>query len=355
MNTQENVQANTGFTSQQAMADLWEEHLRDEFVLHDVDKTMQTMVAQPHNTAVSTMTGGVGGQGVREFYAKWFIAQMAPDTETTLVSRTIGENQLVDELIFKFTHTVRMDWLLPGIPPTGKRVEVPIVAVVGFRDGKIAFERIYWDQASVLVQIGLLDAGTLPVTGIESAQKVLDPDLPSNTLIERTLQRPSASRKTSNSTAGDAAIAVVRRNTEEVQGKGNWNLFEELFADDFVDHTPQPGTTPDKAGVRLLYKGLRAAFPDFRPEIHWQVAAGDLVTTYKTYHGTHQGDFLGVAATGKRVSFYTVDAMRVVNGKITEHWGVATLLDLMQQLGVSGVIRNTSGSSPKAGARPSSA
>jgi hypothetical protein len=96
-----------------------------------------------------------------------------------------------------------------------------------------------------------------------------------------------------DSTVGDAAIAVVRRNTEEVQGKGNWSLFEELFADDFVDHTPQPGTTPDKDGVRMLYKRLRAAFPDFRPEIHWQVAAGDIVTNYKTYHGTHQGDFLG--------------------------------------------------------------
>jgi steroid delta-isomerase-like uncharacterized protein len=133
---------------------------------------------------------------------------------------------------------------------------------------------------------------------------------------------------------GDAAIAVVRRNTEEVQGKGNWDLYEELFADDFVDHTPQPGTTPDKAGVRMLYKSLRAAFPDFTPEIHWQVAAGNLVTTYKTYHGTHQGEFLGIPATGKKVSFYTVDAIRVVDGKITEHWGVATLLDLMQQLGV---------------------
>ena len=84
----------------------------------------------------------------------------------------------------------------------------------------------------------------------------------------------------------------------------------------------------------MLYKRLRAAFPDFRPEIHWQVAAGDLVTTYETYHGTHQGEFLGIAATGKKVSFYTVDAMRVVDGKITEHWGVATSLQLMQQLGV---------------------
>src|SRR2546427_10746925 len=126
-------------------------------------------------------------------------------------------------------------------------------------------------------------------------------------------------REMSNSTVGDVEIAVGRRNPEEVQGKGSWHLYEELFADDFVDHTPQPGTTPNKDGVRVLYKVLRAAFPDFRPQIHWQVAAGDLVTTYKTYYGTHQGEVLGIPATGKKVSFYTVDAMRVVDGKITEH------------------------------------
>ena len=104
----------------------------------------------------------------------------------------------------------------------------------------------------------------------------------------------------SNSSVGDAAIAVVRRNTEEVQGKGNWRLFEELFADDFVDHTPQPGTTPDKDGVRMLYKRLRGAFPDFHPEIHWQAAAGNLVTTYKTYHGTHQGSSSVFRPQGRR-------------------------------------------------------
>jgi steroid delta-isomerase-like uncharacterized protein len=133
--------------------------------------------------------------------------------------------------------------------------------------------------------------------------------------------------------AADAAKAVVRRNTEEVQGRGNFDLFEELFADDFVDHTPQPNTTPDKDGVRRLYQTLRSAFPDFRAEIHWQAAEGELVTTYKTYHGTHQGTFLGVAPTGRRIQFETVDAMRVHNGKIAEHWGVANLFSLMQQLG----------------------
>jgi len=190
MNEQENVQTNTGLSSsQQAMASLWEQHLRDEFELRDVDKTMETMVADAHNTAIPVMTGGVGGDGVREFYTKWFISQNPPDIETTLVSRTIGNKQLVDEVILTFTHTTQMDWILPGIPPTGKVVEVPLVVVVGFRDGKIAHEHVYWDQASVLVQVGLLDAGTLPVVGIESAQKVLNPDLPSNTLIERAYQR----------------------------------------------------------------------------------------------------------------------------------------------------------------------
>jgi steroid delta-isomerase-like uncharacterized protein len=137
----------------------------------------------------------------------------------------------------------------------------------------------------------------------------------------------------SQNTSSEAAKAVVRRNTVEVQGRGNFEVFEELFAMDFVDHTPQPGRTPDRNGARELYHVLRAAFPDFHAEIHWQAADGDLVTTYKTYHGTHQGTFLGVAPTGRKIHFETVDAMRVRNGQITEHWGVANLFSLMQQLG----------------------
>ena len=131
----------------------------------------------------------------------------------------------------------------------------------------------------------------------------------------------------------EAAKAVVRRNTEEVQGRGNFEVFEQLFADDFVDHTPQPGRTPDKNGARELYKLLRAAFPDFHADIHFQLAEGDRVTTYKTYHGTHRGGFFGVAPTGRTIAFETVDVMRVRDGKITDHWGVANLFSLMQQLG----------------------
>jgi steroid delta-isomerase-like uncharacterized protein len=136
-----------------------------------------------------------------------------------------------------------------------------------------------------------------------------------------------------NSAFGEAAKAVVRRNTDEVQGKGDFALFEELFADDFVDHTPQPNMTPDKTGVRSLYTGIREAFPDFHAVIHWQTVDGEIVTTFKTYYGTHRGTFLGVAPTGRQIHFDTVDAMRVHDGKIIEHWGVANLYSLMEQLG----------------------
>ena len=130
----------------------------------------------------------------------------------------------------------------------------------------------------------------------------------------------------------EAAKAVIRRNTEEVQGGGNWALFDELFADDFVDHTPQPQTTADKVGVLTLYRRLREAFPDFHAIVHWQRAEGNVVTTYKTYHGTHRGHFLGIAPTGRAIQFETVDAMRVRNGRITEHWGVANLYSVLEQL-----------------------
>jgi carboxymethylenebutenolidase len=148
-----------------------------------------TMVEDAYVNDIPVMTGGVGKPAVREFYAKYFIPQIPPDTEMTPISRTIGTNQLVDEMVFKFTHTIQMDWMLPGIAPTGKRVEVPLVAIIQFRDDKVAHEHIYWDQASVLVQIGLLDPSTLPIVGADSARKLLDPNLPSNALVERTRDR----------------------------------------------------------------------------------------------------------------------------------------------------------------------
>jgi carboxymethylenebutenolidase len=171
--------------AQESLPKLWEDHVRYEFSTRSTDDTLATMVDDAYVNHIPVLTGGSGQDELREFYSKRFIPQMPPDTEMIPVSRTIGEDQIVDEMVFKFTHTIPMDWMLPGIPPTGKRVEVPLVAIIRFRDGKLAHEHIYWDQASVLVQIGLLDPAKLPVAGVKSAKKVLDPSLPANELMQR--------------------------------------------------------------------------------------------------------------------------------------------------------------------------
>jgi carboxymethylenebutenolidase len=170
---------------QQFLNDLWEEHIRDEFTTHDTTATLDTMVEDAYVNHVPVLTGGKGHEQLREFYSRHFIPRMPPDTEIVPVSRTIGGERLVDEMVFRFTHTMEMDWMLPGVSPTGRKVECAIAVVVQFRDGKLAHEHIYWDQASVLVQLGLLDGSGLPVAGAESAEKILDPSLPSNGLIWR--------------------------------------------------------------------------------------------------------------------------------------------------------------------------
>ena len=145
------------------------------------------MIPEPSVNHVPVMTGGVGQAAVRHFYGTYFLPCHPPDTETVPVARTIGQETIVDQLIHQFSHTIEMPWMLPGIPPTGKPVQIAVVAVVKFQDGKIASEQIYWDQASVLAQIGLLDSGELPIVGAEGADKILHPSQrPSNSLIERT-------------------------------------------------------------------------------------------------------------------------------------------------------------------------
>jgi carboxymethylenebutenolidase len=154
------------------LAQLWEEHTTHEFSTRDTDRTLDTMVDDAYVNHVPVMTGGCGKAELRRFYSTDFIPKMPPDTRLTPVSRTIGEDQLVDEIIFSFTHTHEMPWMLPGVAPTNKHVEVPLVVIVKFRGGKLAHEHIYWDQASVLKQIGLLSDPALPVFGAETAQKV---------------------------------------------------------------------------------------------------------------------------------------------------------------------------------------
>jgi carboxymethylenebutenolidase len=165
--------------SQQAMIDVFKQHV-DAELAGDLATTMATMSAVPHLNHVPTMAGGVGYDGVRNFYRDHLVGKFfPPDVKMTDVSRTVGENQIVEEVVISFTHTTTIDWLLPGVAPTGRPVEMAVAVIVGFKDGKIAHEHIYWDQASVLVQIGLLNPKGLPVNGAESARKVLNPKLPS--------------------------------------------------------------------------------------------------------------------------------------------------------------------------------
>lgn len=171
--------------AQQTLSARWDEHVKYEFATRNTDHTLETMVADAYVNHVPVMTGGVGHDELREFYSKRFIPQMPPDTAMTPVSRTIGVDRVVDEMVFEFTHTIGMDWMLPGVEPTGRHVRVALVVIVHFRDGKLAHEHIYWDQASVLTQLGLIDPAALPVAGVKSAEKVLNPKLPSNELMNR--------------------------------------------------------------------------------------------------------------------------------------------------------------------------
>ncbi len=162
---------------------LWEEHIRHEFATRDVPATMATMVAEPYVNHIPTMTGGVGHAQLSRFYQHHFVHGNPADMALTPISRTVGQTQIVDEFIMTFTHDSVIDWLLPGVPPTGRTVEIPMLGVVRFRGPKLCHEHIYWDQASVLVQIGLLDPHGLPVAGRVTADKLRDETLPSNTLM----------------------------------------------------------------------------------------------------------------------------------------------------------------------------
>ena len=164
---------------QERMVALFQQHVAAE-IAGDLDTTMATMSDDPHLNHVPTMAGGVGRDDVRTFYRDHLVGKFfPPDVQMTEVSRTVGQDQVVDEIAIGFTHTTPIDWLLPGVPPTGKRVEIAVAVIVGFKDGKISHEHIYWDQASVLAQIGLLDPAGLPIGGADVARKVVNPKLPS--------------------------------------------------------------------------------------------------------------------------------------------------------------------------------
>ena len=166
-----------------SLAEVWEEHVATEFATKQVDDTMRTMVGDPYVNHIPTMTGGVGFEELKRFYKYHFIPSNPDDTKIIPVSRTVGADRIVDEMVFCFSHTREMDWMLPGVKPTGRQVEVPLVAIINFRGDKLYSEHIYWDQASVLAQIGLIDATGLPIAGAETAKKLIDPTQPTNTLM----------------------------------------------------------------------------------------------------------------------------------------------------------------------------
>ena len=146
---------NASLTAQQ-LERLWEEHLKGEFDIKDVEATLATMVDDAYVNHMPVNTGGRGKDALRAFYRDDFIPSWPDDLETKPVNRVVGEGQLVDELHLTFTHNRPMPWLLPNVKPTGKRIAMDVVVVVQFRGDKLACERIYWDHADVLRQAGLL-------------------------------------------------------------------------------------------------------------------------------------------------------------------------------------------------------
>ena len=169
--------------AEQALIDVWNRHTAAEFEDKDADAAIATMTERPVLVHVPVGTGATGREALRKFYAETFIPNMPPDIALELLSRSVGQDRLIDEFIVRFTHTVRMDWFAPGIEPTGRRLEVPHVGVIAFEGGKIASEHIYWDHASALIQLGVLDAAGLPALGGEQCARLLDPDAEANRLM----------------------------------------------------------------------------------------------------------------------------------------------------------------------------
>ncbi|WP_345473771.1 hypothetical protein [Actinoallomurus oryzae] len=176
----------------QALRSAWQAHTDAEFISQDIDAVMATMVPEPAVIHVPTAMGGIGYQGVRDFYTRLFVGHNPADFTIDSLSQTVGTEQLVDEMIVSFTHDSAVPWILPGVPPTGVRVSVPVIAVVGFDATAVRSEHIYWDQASVLAQVGLLAPATvssLPVLADQPA--VLDGRVTLNELATPAGPRPT--------------------------------------------------------------------------------------------------------------------------------------------------------------------
>jgi carboxymethylenebutenolidase len=157
---------------QAALLATWQQHAHAEFVLKDADAALATMTANPYVLAIPNGTGAIGRAAVREYYADHFLPYIPPDLEITSLSQTFGNDRMVEEMVIRFTHTIEMDWLLPGVRPTGRKAEFVVAAVIQFEGGKVAHEHLYWDQATVLSQMGVLDH-PVAAAGVNSAAQLL--------------------------------------------------------------------------------------------------------------------------------------------------------------------------------------
>ena len=157
---------------QQAMLATWQQHTYAEFELKDADAALATMTEDPYVLAIPCGTSGSGRAGVHQFYANHSLPNIPPDFELTSLSQTFGTDRIVEEFVIRFTHTLEMDWMLPGLPATGRRLEFALVGIIQFQAGKIANEHLYWDQATVLSQLGVLDH-PLAAAGVGSVAQLL--------------------------------------------------------------------------------------------------------------------------------------------------------------------------------------
>lgn len=192
---------------------VWEEHTRYEFAERAVEKTMGTMVQEPYVNHVPTITGGIGRERLTHFYRNHFVHSNPPDTNLELVSRTVGIDRVIDEFVFSCTHDRVIDWLIPGVPPTGKKLEVPFTCVINIRGDRLFHEHISWDQATLLRQIALLPdylpfpypvngrdpapgrrfEYRVPTAGAETARKLVDENsVPSNEMFGFGIREVSA-------------------------------------------------------------------------------------------------------------------------------------------------------------------
>ncbi len=157
--------------AQQRMLEGYLRHTAAEFETQRVDDAMASMVETPHVLLLPSLEGGHGREAVAEFYAKRFVFSMPPDMQLELLARIVAADHIVEECVMRFTHTVEIPWLLPGVAATGRRVEMAVCVVVKMQGEKVAHEHIYWDQAAVLRQLGLLGPGV----GAEAARALCDP------------------------------------------------------------------------------------------------------------------------------------------------------------------------------------